>query len=353
MPRSLIRGDYNLLLAIESSSRANPWYRVLIDRQTRLLSCDCPIWTFNRQEDSRGNRACSHTEFTNCLLRTNQDRLRQPTSISNRSLLTAVQTQWPGLHGEWSMEERDSSIGDKSYHFVLARLALGNGGEATGVVAFSNRHSHTTQEMIPGVAGWVGWAVTTEVAHLGGFVTVGNPPEHFSVNRRQTGQRQRQSTQTTPAVGSIGLTDILRVGDIIQPGTNPKLVAEQTLVLFLGETLYNQLEQQGFLDVSSVRYANEQRVYRLRRDPRKERERRVRVFRLSAYSSDFCIVRDNPNNYPEADFFLTNFLLFLSDENAALAVVNPHYNIFPPFSDSTERETIPAVWHPRVTASMA
>jgi hypothetical protein len=124
-------------------------------------------------------------------------------------------------------------------------------------------------------------------------------------------------------------------------------------MLFLGETLYNQLEAQGFLDVSSVRYANEQRVYRLRRDPYKERERRVRVFRNREYWKDFCIVRENPNDYPEADFYLTNFLLFLSDENAALAVVNPRYNIFPSFSDSTERETIPAVWIPRMATTVA
>ncbi len=37
-------------------------------------------------------------------------------------------------------------------------------------------------------------------------------------------------------------------------------------MLFLGETLYQQLEQQHFLDVFSVRYPDEQRVYGLRRD---------------------------------------------------------------------------------------
>src|SRR5215470_5953143 len=105
MPRSLIRGDYTLLMAIESSSRANSWYRVCMDRLSRLLSCDCPIWTFNRQWDSHGNRACSHTEFVGQLISTNQDRLRGAAAISNRSLLTALQAQWPGMHGEWSMEE--------------------------------------------------------------------------------------------------------------------------------------------------------------------------------------------------------------------------------------------------------
>jgi hypothetical protein len=44
------------------------------------------------------------------------------------------------------------------------------------------------------------------------------------------------------------------------------------------------------------------------------------------------------------------FLGLLSDEEATLSVVNPRYNIFHPYSDGQERETIPAVWQPRVQA---
>jgi hypothetical protein len=237
------------------------------------------------------------------------------------------------------MEERDAHINGKLYHFVLVRLALGNGGEATGIVAFAQAHHHSVQQMIPGVAGWAGWAIATEVARLGGFVTVGNPPEHFRIDRRPARQRQ-----DVPVVASIGLADILRVGDIIQPGTNPQLIAENTLHLFMGETLYNQLERQHFLDVSSVYHADEQRVYRLRRDPYKVQERRVRVFKRTVYSEDNCIVRGQ--SVPEADFYLTNFLNFLSDENHALSVVGRH-NVFPPYSDGRERETVPAVWSAR------
>ncbi len=43
----------------------------------------------------------------------------------------------------------------------------------------------------------------------------------------------------------------------------------------------------------------------------------------------------------------------MSDEDVTLAVVNPHYNVFSPYSDGQERETIPAVWHPRVTTTVA
>jgi hypothetical protein len=116
------------------------------------------------------------------------------------------------------------------------------------------------------------------------------------------------------------------------------------LRLFLGETLYTQLETQHFLDVSSVRFAAQQRVYRLRRDPMKLRERRVRVFEHGQYVKDYCIVRGQ--DVPEADHFLGLFLGLLSDEQAMLSVVHSH-NIFRPQSDGREAEMMPAAWHPR------
>src|SRR5690242_15353784 len=144
MPRSLARGDYSLLMAVESSSRPNSWYRVLTDRQTGLLSCDCPIWTFNRQSDAAGNRSCSHTGIGNRLVAGNPAVQHHPTPpvSTQHPLLVSVQEQWPGLRGAWSIEERDANIGQKPYHFVLLRLVLGNGGTATGVVAFANAHQH-------------------------------------------------------------------------------------------------------------------------------------------------------------------------------------------------------------------
>ena len=38
MPRSLANGDYSLVMAVESSSRVESWYRVLADQQTGALS---------------------------------------------------------------------------------------------------------------------------------------------------------------------------------------------------------------------------------------------------------------------------------------------------------------------------
>jgi len=264
-------------------------------------------------------------------------------------LLTATQTQWPGLRGAWNIEQRDTQISTKPYRFVLLRLGLGNGGIATGVVAFASRHHHTETEMIGGVAGWAGYAIAAEVARLGGFPLVGNVPEHFRVDRRPvTGRAQRR---IAPAqVPSIGLADILRVGDIVDlgDGRTPTERAAATLEFFLGQETYTLLEHQGFLDVPSVRYASEQRVYRLRRDPHKQRERRVRVYQNGVYSKDFCIIRNQ--DVPADDWWLTVWLGLLSDEDATLSVVQQH-NVFAPFSDGHERETIPAIWTPRPAAA--
>jgi hypothetical protein len=134
--------------------------------------------------------------------------------------------------------------------------------------------------------------------------------------------------------------DQVNLGD----GYTPQQRAENTLRLFLGAELYTQLERQHFLDVSSVLYANNQRVYRIRRDPRKQYERRIRVFEHGCYRNDFCIVRGQ--DVPEADHWLTVFLSLISDEANALSVVRSG-NVFSPNSDGQECETVPAIWQTR------
>lgn len=351
MPRSLSRGDYNLVMAIESSSRANSWYRVLADRSNDALSCDCPPWTFKQNLDDNDTRSCSHTQLAERLVSTGAGNTvstprAAPTTTS--PLLAATQAQWPGLQGIWSIEQRTSAINDKPYQFVLLRLDTGNGDTATGVVAFAQAHHHSEAELSSGVAGWAGYAIAAEVARLGGFPMVGQPPEHFRVTHRPASGRTQRRTTATP---NIGLWDILRVGDVVDQGDGltPIQRAANTLRLFLGEEMYDQLERQGFIDVPSVRYASEQRVYRLRRDPAHLRDRRIRVFERGRYVRDFCVVR--AMDCPADDGFLTNFLGLLSDEDAALSVVQSH-NIFPPYSDSTERESIPAVWRSRAETAL-
>jgi len=331
MPRSLARGDYRLILAIESASRADVWYRVLADRQSGALSCDCTAWIFNHD-----HRRCQHTEIASLAPQTQ----RPPgtaRSVSQTSLLiAAVQGQWPGLGGAWEIEERQSRVGAHLYRFILVRLFPGNGGEPiTGVVAFALTHQHPDAYLASRVAGWAGYAIAAEVARRGGFALAGQPPEHFRVAQRGAPARPQRG------LPRIGLSDILRVGDLVDLGDGllPTERAENTLRLFLGETLYAQLAQQGFLDVSSARTPG--RVYRLRRDPRHLQERRVRVFEYGRYTHDYCIVRGQ--DVPEADHFLTVMLGLLSDEEHTLAVVRAH-NIFGPNSDGPEPEHVPAVW---------
>ena len=218
-----------------------------------------------------------------------------------------------------------------------------NGGIAIGVIAFAQRHRPTQQHLQTRVAMWGGYALASEVARIGGYPLAGQPPEHFRVTSARRARRAVGGQVEAPA---IGLGDILRIGDVedLGDGLRPTERAERTLRLFLGEQLYQQLETRGFLDVSSVRYVEEQRVYRLRRDPGKQRERRVRVFERGRYLNDLCIVR--AQSVPEADHFLTMFLGLLSDEESTLSVVKRH-DKFAPNSDGREPETIPAIWQPR------
>jgi hypothetical protein len=362
MPRSLANGDYSLVMAIESASRPNSWYRVLADRTTGNLSCDCPSWTFKQEGQAPGAaRTCKHTRLAQLLavpqqepdraiglyqilrnIATTMREVLQPQeNAEEHPLIRATRQQWPGLGGQWSIEECHSIIDRRPYRFVLLRLVTGNGRTATGVVAFAERYHPTVESRVAGVAGWAGYAVAAEVARQAGFPMAGQPPEHFKVTRR-AGARA--------GAGRIGLNDILRVGDQVDlgDGFTPVQRAENTLRLFLGEELYGQLERQHFLDVSSVDYAQEQRVYRVRRDPAKQRERRVRIFKRNLYVNDYCIVR--AQDVPEADHWLTVFLNLISDEQGALSVVQ-QYNVFPPHSDDyqqREEETVPAIWQERV-----
>jgi hypothetical protein len=349
MPRSLANGDYSLVMAVESSSSSDSWYRVLADRQTGALSCDCPPWTFKQDTQATASgRSCHHTRIAQQLSRvappstaTHPGTL--PQDIDPVSIIDATKQQWPGLRGEWSIDGRLAAINEKPYLFILLKLAMGNGGMATGVIAFAQRHQPTQQHLQTRVAIWCGYALASEVARIGGYPLAGQPPEHFRVT---SGRRARRAVAGHVPAPAIGLGDILRIGDVedLGDGLRPIERAEQTLQLFLGTQLYLQLETRGFLDVSSSRYAEEQRVYRLRRDPGKRYERRVRVFERGRYLNDLCIVR--AQSVPEADHFLTVFLGLLSDEEATLSVVKRH-NIFAPNSDGREHETVPAIWQPR------
>lgn len=340
MPRSLAHGDYSLVLAVESSSRANSWYRVLRDRQHQQLSCDCPAWIFRQEGGTQ--RSCKHTRLAETIISRGQkgtpiERARGR-AAENNVLVHATQQQWPGLGGSWMIEQTAVAIDNNPYRLIEMQLKTGSELITSGAVAFAQRFHPGRESMIAGVAGWIGYAIAAGVARSAGYPLAGQPPDHFRVTRgrRRTGQG--------PDV--LGLTDILRVGDQVHlgDGYTPAQRAENTLRLFLGETLYARLEQQHFLDVSSTLYAAQQRVYRIRRDPEKQYERRVRVFEGGHYTYDYCIVRGQ--QVPEADHWLTVFLRLISDEAGILSVVR-EYNVFPPYSDGLEQEQVPAIWQAR------
>lgn len=359
MPRSLANGDYSMFLAVESSSRPDSWYRVLIDRSNGNYSCDCPPWIFKQNNSSTtDDRGCSHTEFAQSLARLSNNQQHAPlnATVSSAAILSgqadanliAVQEQWPGIRGDWHLEDRRWNIGGKPYAVHLLQLHSGNGDDAQGLVAFSTRHDHTDDQIKRGIAGWAGYAVAAEIARIGGFPLAGQPPEHFKVSSRTSTRTRRQTPSTGVVAPRIGLGDILRIGEHpdLGDGLIPSQRAENTLRLFMGETLYQQLETQHFLDISSVRHP--QRVYRLRRDPGKQRERRVRVFENGRYVHDYCIVR--AQTCPEADWYLSCFLGLMSDEQTTISVVSRH-NIFSPHSDDyyhRDEETVPALWRPKV-----
>src|SRR5690242_10064245 len=112
MPRSLVNGDYSLIMAIESASRANSWYRVLADRQTGNLSCDCPSWTF--RQDGNGARSCKHTRMAQLLANAPAQPQGTPATPESGAAAQAnlpgqtTREQWPGLGGDWSIEQPTS-----------------------------------------------------------------------------------------------------------------------------------------------------------------------------------------------------------------------------------------------------
>ena len=279
-----------------------------------------------------------------------------PTTLADadrtQAVRDAIGARWPALgelHGVWEVEERDGVIGGAPYCFTVVRLTTGGGALATGALAQARRHHPTAADLLPGIAQWVGYALAVGVALAARLpVTQADEPEHFSVDWQPRANRPQppNTPYAPPQQPGARRDDVLRAGDALDlgDGLEPAERAENTLRLVIGDDLYRQLETQHYLDVASVTFAGEERVYRVRRDPAKLRDRRVRVFEHGRYIHDFCIVR--AQSCPEADQWLTVFLRLLADEQGALSVVK-RPNVFPPNSDDPERETVPAIWRAR------
>lgn len=345
MVASLERGDYQIAAVIESASRQGSFYRNLVRRGTHDRSCDCPSWINN----THGGvvRSCKHTNFVHRLALAGQaypfiDTITLYDRTNTHPLIDATRRQWGGnvrdggLTGDWTLEMGHSLITNQRYLVTLLRLDTGNGDTVTGVVAFSERHHPTLESMEEAVVGWSGYTIASQVARLAGLPNVGNPPEHYQFRHTN---RSRRTTATQPGTyAPIALRDILHTREL-HDGLRPAERAENALRLFLG-TDYDLLERQHFLDISSRFYRG--RVYRLRRNPNKNYEHRVRVFENGIYTRDLCIVRGQ--DCPEPDWYLSVFLRLTSDERGLLSILSSG-NIWPMYSDDTMRESIPAVWH--------
>ena len=338
MVASMVRGDYQIAAIIESASSQGSWYRNLVRRGTHDRSCDCPSWINNT--GGATTRSCKHTDFVHRLSLAGHtypfiDTLNAADVVTTHQLIEATQRQWNGLSGEWSLEMGHSLITNQRYLVTVLRLDTGNGDVASCVIAFSERHQPTVASMEEAIVGWGGYAIASQVARLAGMPNVGNPPEHYQFRHSN---RTRRTTATQPGTyAPLALRDILHTREL-HDGLRPSERAENALRLFLG-TDYDLLEQQHFLDISSRFYPHT--VYRLRRNPNKNYEHRVRVFERGVYVRDLCIVRGQ--DCPEPDWYLAVFLRFTSDERGLLGMLS-RGNIWSTYSDDDLKETIPAVW---------
>ena len=351
--KSLERGDYRIAAVIESAREPDMWYRNLIDRATGELKCDCPRWI-----NSGEQRDCKHEDFTSILYGQNGELADHVylDHVTSHPLIEATKAQWGGeataggLSGQWSLEMGRGRIGGNAYLVVLLRLETGNGDLVSCVVAFCERHHPTIESMTAGVSGWAGYAIASECARLSGRANVGRPPEHYRFRpshstRRREGPRAEERSDEPSSTSqteqpTIYLRDILRITDL-RDGMTAAQRAEQTLRIFLGDD-YSLLERHHFLDIPSRFWRG--RIYRLRRDPGKQTEHRVRMFENGVYTKDLCIQRGQ--TCPEADWYMSVYLRLISDERGLLSILNSD-NVWPPYSDDRTRETLPAVWQPQ------
>jgi hypothetical protein len=341
-PQSIANGDYTLVCYAQSASRAADWYRVARHRRTRALSCDCPRWTFNQQ----GNRTCKHTDFAVSLLEGERPPVTGSDDHDAHPFVTAVGEQFPGLRGHWQVREQSGRIAREPYRAVRLQFTSGNGDRVQATLALALGHRLSEAAIRGEIAIRLGYAIALELAHCRGIALDMRPPSHYQTIPSSA----RRRAPSAPDLPAIEMDRILRIAGTPAQGSTPVERAEGTLRLMLGDALYTQLLGDGYLDVPSAQYAACRRVYRLRRDPARLSDKRVRVFEAvdgrMTYVQDFCIVRRS-SSVPEADHFLTKWLGLLSDERRLLEVVGPH-NIFAPYSDDYGRRvdepTLP-VWN--------
>ena len=355
-PRSIASGHLRIQAAFEGS-KAEQFYAVCLDADNLrradgryTLSCDCPAWVSNQSARSGGpERICKHTEATNRLLHGHTfPNARRPAgdSVQLRNVIAMQPLLQPIEDATWRLQDVEATVdglgasgSSSSYRMVLLNVTTVDGAAASACVALNTAHHHTVQRTTAAVAAYGGWAIAAEIARLSGFGTVGPPPPRYTFRQGTPTRRGAAQTPTT-AVRRIGLHDLLQLGTAtdLGDGLQPAQRAEHTLQLFLGQQ-YTLLQQNHFLDIPSRHFPG--RVYRLRIDPQRLSDRRIRVYEHNCYINDFCVIRTDWQ-MPTADHFLGCFMRLLTNEHSVLAVVQRH-NIFPPYSDSQDRDPFPAL----------
>ena len=280
-------------------SRHSDWYRVTLERRQQAFGCDCPKWTF--QGNDAAHRHCKHTDFVRALLRpaphtplfgagrpesardVEQVDETAPDPGSEHPYVQAIQSQFPGIHGHWLVDERHGTIGGDGYRVVLVNLQSGNGDAIQASIAFADAHPRSSQERVDEIAIRLGYTLSLELAQRRNIPIVIRPPSHFALPR-SAAQTHEQATRQQldaerrrrgylpaldPTVGlpSIRFDDILRVSGTPAAGSSPAERAEGTLRLLLGDDLYGHLSTDGY-PTSSVTLPIRNVSDRLRRDPR-------------------------------------------------------------------------------------
>ncbi len=242
MARSLRNGDFDLVLAIQSPSSPDRWYRVLLDRARAqagetVLSCDCAGWLQDARNAAarralaagrsdaglRVPRGCKHTDAAQALLGQPGGALL-PRYRDDHPYIGATRTRWAPLRdfvpeGGWGIQEARITVSDAPYHLVLLQATGTTGSVATAAIAFASGHPATLGSRAAPVAGWGGYAIAASFCRQAGVPLVGEPPLHVvDVSVDRPAARDPRTSRASRRAGHPGHRRPARPGRRADPG---------------------------------------------------------------------------------------------------------------------------------------
>jgi hypothetical protein len=189
MARSLRNGDFDLVLAIQSPSSPDRWYRVLLDRAQALagetvLSCDCTGWRQDARNATarralaagrsdaglRVPRGCKHTDAAQALLGSPAGTV-MPRYRTDHPYVGATRTRWAPLRefvpeDGWGLQEARITVSGEPYHLVLLQANSTTDTTATAAIAFASRHPATLGSRAAPVGDWGGYTIAASFCVL-------------------------------------------------------------------------------------------------------------------------------------------------------------------------------------------